>query len=37
MINLQMARERVSQMATVWIITVKLAWNNKKMPQPSEY
>ena len=35
--NLQMARERVSQMATVWIITVKLAWNNKKIPHPSEY
>jgi hypothetical protein len=37
MINLQMARERVSQMATVWIITVKFAWNSKKMPQAREY
>ena len=35
--NLQMARERVSQTATVWIITVKLTWTNRKIPQPSEY
>ena len=37
MINLQMAREKVSQVATVWIITVKLVWNTMKMPQPREY
>ena len=36
-INLQMARERVSQMATVWIITVKLVWNTMKMPHAKEY
>ena len=37
MTNLQMARERVSQMATVWIIKVKLVWNSMKIPQGSEY
>ena len=37
MMNLQMARERVSQMATVWIIRVKLVWKSMKMPQAREY
>ena len=35
--NLHMAREKVSQVATVWIITVKLVWNTMKMPHPREY
>ena len=37
MMNLQMAREKVSQVATVWIITVKLVWNTMKIPHPREY
>ena len=37
MMNLQMARERVSQTATVWIITLKLPWKSMKMPQAREY
>ena len=37
MTNLQMARERVSQMATVWIIKVKLVWNSMKIPHSREY
>ena len=37
MMNLQMARERVSQMETVWIMMVKLVWKSRKMPQASKY
>ena len=36
MINLQKARERVSQMETVWIMMVKFVWNKRKMPQARE-
>ena len=36
MINLQKARERVSQMDTVWIMMVKLVWNRRKIPQARE-
>ena len=32
-----MAREKVSHVATVWIITVKLVWNTMKMPHAKEY
>ena len=35
--NLQMARERVSQMATVCIINVKLVWKSMKTPHAKEY
>ena len=35
--HLQIARESVSQIATVWIINVKLVWNSMKIPQGSEY
>ena len=34
--NLQMARERVSQMDTVWIMMLKLVWNKRKYPQARE-
>ena len=34
--NLQMARERVSQMETVWIMMLKLVWNNRKAAQVKE-
>ena len=37
MVNLQMARESVSQMATVWIINVKLVWKSMKIPHSREY
>ena len=37
MINRHMARERVNQMATVWIQQLKLWWNSMKQPQPYEY
>ena len=30
MMNLQMARQRVSQMDTVWIMMLKLVWNKRK-------
>ena len=36
MMNLQMARERVSQMETVWIIMLKLVWKNRKAAQVKE-
>jgi hypothetical protein len=36
MMNLQMARERVRQMVTVWIITVKLVWKSMKIAQGRE-
>ena len=36
-LHLQIARESVSQIATVWIINVKLVWNSMKIPQGSEY
>ena len=36
MMNLQMARERVSQMDTVWIMMLKLVWNKRKYPQARE-
>ena len=36
MMNLQMARERVSQMETVWIMMLKLVWNNRKLAQLKE-
>ena len=36
MMNLQVARERVSQMATVWIMLLKLLWNKRKYPQAKE-
>ena len=36
MMNLQMARERVSQMETVWIMMLKLVWNKRKYPQAKE-
>ena len=36
MMNLQMARQRVSQMETVWIIMLKLIWNWRKTAQPRE-
>ena len=32
-----MARDRVSQMATVWIIKVKLVWKSMKIPHSREY
>ena len=37
MMSLQMARVRVNQMDTVWIMMVKLVWNSRKIPQASEY
>ena len=37
MMNLQMAREIVNQMETVWIMRVKLVWNSRKIPQAREY
>ena len=37
MMNLQMARERVNQMETVWIMRVKLVWKSRKIPQAREY
>ena len=37
MMNLQMARERVSQVETVWIMMVKLMWNSRNVPQDQEY
>ena len=33
MMNLQIARERVSQMDTVWIMMLKLVWNRRKIAQ----
>ena len=36
MMNLQMARERVSQMETVWIMMLKLVWKNRKAAQVKE-
>ena len=36
MMNLQMARERVSQMETVWIMMLKLVWNKRKIAQARE-
>ena len=36
MTNLQMARERVSQMETVWIMMLKLAWKRRKIAQAKE-
>ena len=36
MMNLQMARERVSQVETVWIMMLKLVWNNRKAAQVKE-
>ena len=36
MMNLQIARHRVSQMETVWIIMLKLMWNRRKTAQPME-
>ena len=36
MMNLQMARERVSQMETVWIMMLKLVWNRRKVAQVKE-
>ena len=36
MMNLQIARERVSQMDTVWIMMLKLVWNKRKYPQARE-
>lgn len=34
MINLQMARERVRSMETVWIKLLKFTWNSINQPQP---
>ena len=34
--NLQMARQRVNQMETVWIIMLKLIWNSRNTAQPRE-
>ena len=36
MMNLQIARERVSQMETVWIIMLKLVWNKRNVAQVHE-
>ena len=36
MMNLQMARQSVSQMETVWIMMLKLIWNRRNTAQPSE-
>ena len=36
MMNLQMARERVSQMETVWIMMLKLVWNKRKVAHAKE-
>ena len=36
MMNLQMARERVNQMETVWIMMLKLVWNRRKIAQEKE-
>ena len=33
MMKLQMARERVNQMETVWIIMLKLLWKRRKIAQ----
>ena len=33
MMNLQMARERVNQMETVWIMMLKLVWNRRQIAQ----
>ena len=36
MMNLQMARERVSQMETVWIMMLKLVWNKRNVAHGHE-
>ena len=36
MINLQIARERVSQTDTACVMIVKLVWNRRKIPQAME-
>ena len=33
MMNLQMAKERVRNMDTVWIMMLKLLWNKRKIAQ----
>ena len=33
MMNLQMARDKVSQMETVWIMMLKFVWKRRKMAQ----
>ena len=37
MMNLQMAKERVNQVDTVWIVMVKFVWKSRKVPQDQEY
>ena len=34
--NLHVARAKVRKIDTVWIITVKLMWNNMKIPQAKD-
>ena len=36
LINLHVARAKVRKIDTVWIITVKLMWNNMKIPQAKD-
>ena len=33
MMNLQMARDKVSQMETVWIMMLKFVWKRRKIAQ----
>ena len=35
--NLQMAKESVNQVETVWIVMVKFVWKSRKVPQDQEY
>ena len=36
MMNLQMARDKVSQMETVWIMMLKLVWKRRNIAQACE-
>ena len=36
MMNLQMARESVSQIETVWIMMLKFVWNKRKVAHAKE-